>query len=376
MRVAVIIDSLKLGGAQKLVATFAVSASIQRIETTVISLSDQNAKAIFEVIEAAGVHVVQFPARSLKDLQRLWRLTRFISNEKFDLIHTHLSHANILGSLVGFFTRTPVVATLHSTGDDPNQQSFMVQIIENICLRYFVTRIIVVGYSVMDAHANRNGGRQVEIIPNAVPIQEPVSNEIRAIVRREIVGDSTRRIVITVGRFVHAKGYEDMIDAFVSIHRKHPEAVLVMVGSGILFPKIKMKVYDLQLTDSVYLLGERKDTSRLLAAGDVYASSSNREGLPVAVLEAMMAGLPVVGTNVGDMAKVVTDEIGRIVPPHHPELLAEAIDELLNAPEKIPLMGKAARLSDMQEYSVELWMARHAALYKEILNSKGHLTPI
>jgi glycosyltransferase involved in cell wall biosynthesis len=228
----------------------------------------------------------------------------------------------------------------------------------------------------MDAHANRIGGRQVEIIPNAVPTQEPVSNEIRARVRREIVGDPTRRIVITVGRFVQAKGYEDMIDAFVSIHRKHPEAVLVMVGSGILFPKIKMKVYDLQLTDSVYLLGERKDISRLLAAGDVYASSSNREGLPVAVLEAMMAGLPVVGTNVGDMAKVVTDEIGRIVPPHHPELLAEAIDELLNAPEKIPLMGKVARLRAMQEYSVELWMARHAALYKEILNSKGHLTPI
>jgi glycosyltransferase involved in cell wall biosynthesis len=132
-----------------------------------------------------------------------------------------------------------------------------------------------------------------------------------------------------------------------------------------------MKVNDLHLNDSICLLGNREDIPQLLAASDVFVSSSNREGLPVAVLEAMMAGLPVVGTNVGDMSRIVTDEIGRIVPPHNPEMLARAIDELLDAPDKMPLMGKKAHHRAMQEYSVEQWMARHAALYEEILDSKG-----
>ena len=95
----------------------------------------------------------------------------------------------------------------------------------------------------------------------------------------------------------------------------------------------------------------------------------------MAVLEAMMAGLPIVGTNVGDMVIVVTDEIGRIVAPHHPELLAEALDELLDSPDKICSMGKAARLRAIKDYSVEAWIGKHAELYKEVLNSKGRNHP-
>ncbi len=376
MRVAIVIDSLKTGGAQKLVATFVSSATVQQIEPTVVSLSDQNAKPNLELIESAGVRVVVFPAGSLRDLQRLRRLIRFFSVEKFDLIHTHLSYANILGSVAGCFTRTPVVATLHSTGYDPDQHSALFQTVEKICIRYLVTRIVVVGYSVKDVNINRVGHRRLDLIPNAVPTQEPSSPQMRRRVRRELVGDPARPVIITVGRFVQAKGYEDMIDAFMIIHQKHPEAVLVMAGSGVLFSKIQARVHDLQIEDSVFLLGERKDIPQLLAASDVFASSSNREGLPVAVLEAMMAGLPVVATNVGDIAWIVTNEIGRTVPPHHPELLAGALGELLDAPEEISLMGKLARQRAMQEYSVGPWMARHAALYTEILKSKGRVVPV
>jgi glycosyltransferase involved in cell wall biosynthesis len=199
---------------------------------------------------------------------------------------------------------------------------------------------------------------------------------MRQIKRREIIRDPDSRVIISVGRFVQAKAYDDMIEAFMHVQRKHPEAVLVMAGSGILFSKIQRKVKELQLIDSVYLLGDRDDIPQLLSASDVFASSSNREGLPIAVLEAMMAGLPVVGTNVGDMERIVTKEIGRIVPPHHPELLAEALDVLLDAPDKMLVMGKMAHLQAIQEYSVEKWMARHVSLYEEILYSKGRLRSI
>ena len=74
------------------------------------------------------------------------------------------------------------------------------------------------------------------------PTQTPIPDKVRQRIRRKLVGATASRVIITVGRFVQAKGYDDMIDAFLILHQKHPEVVLVMVGSGILFPEIQMKV--------------------------------------------------------------------------------------------------------------------------------------
>jgi glycosyltransferase involved in cell wall biosynthesis len=105
-----------------------------------------------------------------------------------------------------------------------------------------------------------------------------------------------------------------------------------------------------------------------LAASDIYASSSHWEGLPVAVLEAMMAGLPIVSTSVGDIPRVVTSDTGILVPPHEPVCLAEALSELVRAPEKAHAMGTAARRRAMQEYSLDTWIKRLTSLYEETLS--------
>jgi glycosyltransferase involved in cell wall biosynthesis len=132
---------------------------------------------------------------------------------------------------------------------------------------------------------------------------------------------------------------------------------------------IKQRIESLELSQSVVLTGERSDVSDLLASSDVYASSSHREGLPLAVLEAMMAGLPVVATSVGDIPSVVTKETGVIVPPHQPQELAAALDGLLQNPERRAAMGKAAQQRALNEYSVDAWIKRHEALYKEVLST-------
>jgi glycosyltransferase involved in cell wall biosynthesis len=86
----------------------------------------------------------------------------------------------------------------------------------------------------------------------------------------------------------------------------------------------------------------------------------------------MMAGLPIVATAVGDVPKVITPEAGVIVPPHHPDCLAEAISDLVNTPEKARAMGDAARARAMQEYSLDTWMKRHVSVYEEaVMAAKG-----
>ena len=369
MRVVMLVDSLRIGGAQKLVTRFVSAVSGQNIESTVISFRENAADANLDSIRSAGTGMMTFQSHSLLDLGRLIRLIHYLRSEKFDLIHTHLSYANILGCLAGYYAGIPVIATLHSTGRDTRRKSGLITRLEEVILRYFARRIIAVGYTVAAAYRARLGSRTVDVIPNGVPVPIHLSPQARQSLRREMAGDENRVVIISVGRFVEAKGYEDMIEAFASLHHRDPRPFLVIAGVGRLFDKIKRKISELQLEDSVNCLGERSDIAQLLAASDIYASSSHREGLPVALLEAMMAGLPIVGTSVGDIPKVVTPEIGIIVPPHEPACLADALSDLVSAPEKARVMGNAARVRAMQEYSLDIWIKRLASLYEETLSS-------
>lgn len=368
MRVAMMIDSLRIGGAQKLVTQFVSAVSKQTVETTVISLRADPVPANLEIIHSAGAEVENFPSRSLLDVRRLSRLIRFLRAEKFDLIQTHLSYANILGCLAGYFAGIPVIATLHSTGHDPQQKSRLITRLEEVILRFFARRILAVGYTVAATFQDRLGSRTMDVIPNGVPAPVDLSPQAKQQLRREIAGEEDRIVIISIGRFVPAKGYEDMIEAFAILHRQNPQPVLVIAGVGKLSEKIKSKISDLQLQDAVNCLGARNDVPQLLAASDIYANSSHWEGLPMALLEAMMAGLPIVATSVGDMPKVVTPETGIIVPPHNPAALAEALSCLVGTPEKARSMGAEARARAMREYSVDTWIKRLTSLYEETVS--------
>jgi glycosyltransferase involved in cell wall biosynthesis len=238
-------------------------------------------------------------------------------------------------------------------------------------MRHFADRILAVGEKVAAAHRKHYPGRFVDVIPNGIPKPKFPSAQERERLRQEFTGDGSDSVVITVGRFTGAKGYEDMIEAFHLLRQRATNPKLMMVGSGPSVETIKSQIEDLNLKQSVILTGEREDVPQLLALSDVFASSSHREGLPLAVLEAMMAGLPIVATSVGDIPNVVTKETGVVVPPHHPELLADALEDLLKNPQKRHAMGQAGYRRAMNEYSVDAWMKKQLALYHEILVSCG-----
>lgn len=367
IRLAIVVDSLRVGGAQRLISTFAAHAYAFDIHPIIIKLREDDARAVTDPIHHAGVEIVTMPAGSLLDQIRLKRLTDFFKLEKIDLVQTHLYYANILGTIAASQAGVPVVATLHSIAPPAGWKSQLIQMIEDHCLRNFATRILAVGNMVSHAHAGRYGTRKVDVITNSIPKSQPIPNQQREDLRHEITGNGSKPIVVTVGRFSRAKGYEDMIQAFKLLQEKEIKPTLLMVGAGSLFDSIKEQIENSNLSRSVVLAGERTDVPQLLASSDVFVSSSHREGLPLAVLEAMMAGLPVVATSVGDIPSVVTSDTGVLVPPHQPEKLAAALEGLLKNPEKRKAMGRAAQERAWSEYSVDAWMKKHLALYQEIL---------
>lgn len=366
MRIAHIIDSLAWGGAQKLLVTFAEATRQRDISLTIIVLDSSNKGAPFSAdLEKLGIRIVTFHAQHLLNLTRFYKLLRFLVREQFDLVHSHLNYANILGPLACTFTNTPAVATLHNMR--VGIESHPRKKVERWMLQKLTDRLIVVGQQVAVARQPQFPGKILHVVPNAVTPIPPLPESERLALRTELIGDAARPLLISVGRLTAQKGVDDLLMAFAQVCQGHPQTALIIVGDGSIIGDLNLQIKTLRLENNAWLLGGRSDVPRLLAASDLYVSASHWEGLPVAMLEAMSAGLPVTATGVGDVPVVLTPRSGITVPPNKPVQLAQAISDLLDNQEQLPVMGAAAREHVTLHYSPAVWVDRLLSLYQEVL---------
>lgn len=365
MRIAQLIDGLKMGGAEKLQVTMAAAAQAHGADLTVINLLLKSERTLEPEITAHGVRVLHVPTKGLWDLKAIWQLARLLREERFDVLHTQLDYANIMGALAGRLAGVPVVGTLHSSALHPGHKAW-VHRAETWALRYGMKKVVAVGHVVADAHRARLGNQSLAIIPNAVPAPEKLTTAEREAVRQEICGASDRPIVISVGRLAVVKGYFDLLEAFAVVQKQVPDAFLAIVGGGRLHEALAQQIEALALTHNVRLLGLRSDVPRLLAASDLYVCSSHWEGLPLSILEAMMAGLPIVATEVGDIPRVVVEGTGKLVPPLAPLLLANGLHALLINPQKRKAFGKRAQEHVMRHHSIDAWFTQLQTLYRDV----------
>jgi len=357
------VDSLAIGGAQKLLVTFA-SASRERddLRLTVISLGRDQSTPIPAELRTLGANVYSLPSRKLRDPRRFMRLVQCLRQADADVLQTHLIGSNILGVGAGRLSGVPVISTLHSAGRDPKRHHAGRFLAETMALRHGARDVVAVGHAVAQVHQPRMPRKPIIVVPNAVEAIPRLTPAERLSVRRELVGDPQRRVLISVGRLAAPKGYSDLLCAIAQLRATNPDATLVLVGSGSLQEQLEGEITRLGLSDAVILLGARDDVPRLLGASDLFVSSSHWEGLPLSVLEAMSAGLPVVATCVGDVARVV-GSAGIVVAPHAPEELAAAVRAMLDDPIRLRTCGATARAVVESCYTPSVWLERLVALY-------------
>jgi len=148
---------------------------------------------------------------------------------------------------------------------------------------------------------------------------------------------------------------------------RHPSLHVAIAGRGDLEDDLAARARAQGLADRIHLLGLRSDISAILAAADIFVLPSLSEGLPLAVLEAMFAGCPIVASDVGEIATVLEDgRAGVLVEPANPAALAEAIDALLNDPKRAKNLGTRAAFRAVAEYDISRMVRRYAALYQEL----------
>ena len=208
--------------------------------------------------------------------------------------------------------------------------------------------------------------QRIVTVPNGVPHR--AWSPGRTVARRELGLESGRHVVMTVGRLTSMKGHRYLLDAVPLLLRSSPDLVVVVVGEGDLHRALRDQTERLGVAHAVRFVGHRTDARELLPAADVFVLPSLHEGMPLAVLEAMDAGLPVVGTRVIGTSEAVDDGVsGLLVPPGNPTALAEALTELLSEPALRERMSVAGRQRYERLFTATRMARRTAAVYDEVL---------
>jgi glycosyltransferase involved in cell wall biosynthesis len=206
------------------------------------------------------------------------------------------------------------------------------------------------------------------VVPNGVaPRSAPPG---RAAARAALGLDPDQPVVLTVGRLTHMKGQWHLIDAVPRLLACIPTLAVVLIGTGPLRPELERRAVERGVARHVCFAGPRPDARQLLDAADVFVLPSRHEGMPLAAIEAMEAGLPVVATRVVGTEEVVVDGVtGALVRRDDPAALAAAIGALLADPERRRAQGAAGRRRYRSCFTRERMAADTAAVYEDALRA-------
>jgi glycosyltransferase involved in cell wall biosynthesis len=175
-------------------------------------------------------------------------------------------------------------------------------------------------------------------------------------------------VVLNVGRLMRQKGQDVLVESMPRLVADFPDLAVVVIGGGTLRDRLAGQAADLGVAGHLHLAGHRTDARMLLDAADVFALPSRQEGLPLAALEAMDVGLPVVGTDVVGTAEVVVDgETGRLVPRQDARTLGGALAELLADPQLRARYGAAGRRRYLAQFTAKRMAAETFAVYEDVL---------
>jgi len=313
----------------------------------------------------------------LRDLITLVRLFRLMRRERPDIVHTHTAKAGALGRVAARLAGVPVVVhTFHGSVFDgyfgPSVARFF-QWIERI-LALGTDAIVAVSERVAADLAERKIAprKKIEVVPLGLELGRFQDvQQRRGELRRELGVPPRARLVGSVGRLVAIKDLGTLLRSMVQLSATQPDSILLVVGDGPDRPALEMEAERLGLGSRARFLGFRDDLERIYADLDVAVNCSLNEGTPVALIEAMASGVPVLATAVGGTPDLLEEgRLGRLVPPGDPNALACALAETLSGGHDSAEKAALARRSVLQRFSLERLLGDLDRLYLRLLKSK------
>ena len=364
--VALVIWSLAVGGAERVVAQLARGLDRRRFRPVVWCLNE--AGELGRALREDGVEVIGLGKRHGIDPWLPWRLAADFRARRVVVAHTQLWGGNLWGRLGAWLAGVPVVIA-HEHGLERWRGRWH-DLVDRVLARV-TSRVAFVAEAAAEQYRRRVGvaAARTAVIANGVEVERFASAPGRARDLPSGFAAADGPVLLAIGRLVPEKGYDHLLQAMVAVRARLPRARLLIAGDGPLAGALEATRARLRLDDAVFFLGSRADVPELLASAEVVVQASTKEAAPLAVLEAMAAGRPVVATAVGGIPGVITDgRTGRLVAAGSPTALSDAIVDALLRPEQARVWGEAARDYVRAEHGVERMVAAYEALYEECLS--------
>jgi glycosyltransferase involved in cell wall biosynthesis len=367
-KVCQLLHGLRVGGAEVLAARLARQLR-DHFRFSFVCLDELG--TLGEELRRDGYPVAVLERRPGVDWGCLFRLARFLQRERINLVHAHQYTPFFYGAAARLlYRRPPVLFTEHGRfhPDYPRRK----RILANRLLLQRRDRVVGVGRAVGQAVIQNEGisAERVQIIYNGIDMSAFSSQSVdRLAIRREIGVNAWDFVIILVARLDPLKDHATAIRAMEHVVWHRREARLVLVGEGAELARIENMVHERTLKPYVRFLGLRTDVARLLLAADVFLLTSISEGIPLTVIEAMAAGLPVVATQVGGVSEIVEDGYtGLLAPAGDDANLAERLLRLAADPALRAQMGQLGRQRVMDLFSESQMHDRYLELYQEMLH--------
>jgi len=367
MKIFHVIDSAGLYGAEIMLLNLAEEQRKLGHDPVIASIGEKGeyVKPLEAEARLRGTEVVTFRMHNGPNFLGAWRILHYAHTQGFHVLHTHGYKGDILlGFIPRAIRRIPLISTIHGwTNTERISKMRIYEYIDALSLKYMDAVCVVNQTMCNHAHLERLQGR-MHYIPNGIPPLQSTTllpeDEITEFCQEGFT-------VVSIGRLSREKGYDYLIKAFALFLKSAVDARLLIIGDGPERNKLEGMVHDLGLTGKVLLPGYRREAWRYLFHCQVYVVSSLSEGLPITLLEAMQAEIPIVTTAVGGIPQVLKDRYsGHLVSPSDPLELSLAIHEILHDNLHAQDMASKAKVIVNAEYSSAAMAHNYLNLYRRV----------
>ena len=378
IKVAYILTPITFGGSEKVNLNFlkSVDRNAYQVQPILLVRPWEEETYFARKLRSYGYGYETIPTRKMpgKDPLRVTRVAHRIFSllykSSYDLVHSHGYFADICSLPVARLMGIKSVSTCHGFISN-NKKLALYNKFDRIVLR-LSNRVICVSESIKDSLLSSGLGQdKIRVIPNAVAISldRGKMKETRKAIRKKLFADDNHLVVGYAGRLSEEKGLRPLMQAFGMLVQMRPQCRLWLIGDGPLRPELQKLADSAGISEHITFLGFRQDVEELMMGMDVFVLPSFTEGTPMALLEAMSLGIPVVASAVGQIPKIVSSgENGLLISAGDISELSKSVLKIFDDKAFARQLSEKAFKTVEKKYSTHVWIKKLEDIYSELVN--------
>jgi glycosyltransferase involved in cell wall biosynthesis len=367
-RVVHLLPNLNTGGAQVFTVNLLKAINPRRYERILITLSTpEPGNRLAQELEETGITYYSLGKQLGFNVKTIFHIRSLLHKLKPDVLHTHMHTLKYLSfAQLGHESR-PWVHTVHTPA--ASELLYLERKIASYLFRRKAVIPIAVSHHVAHSIEKVYHITQTEVIYNRIPIHKK-GQKVKSYYRNKLSLPVRATLLISVARLAPAKNQAMLLEAFSRVSTKHPDVHLILIGGGPMRRTLETQAMTLNVHSRVVFTGMVLEPVPFLRSADIFVLSSNREGLPVGVLEAMREGLPIVATKAGGVPEVVDDSVnGYLVDIGDVDALARALEKLMKSDRRTEF-GKNAQNKIRAVFDITLSARAYEKVYEREVNKK------